>query len=495
MRVRGFNLRRPGDRSVGRGNFGDAEVDSLVDDAMATPIPGDSNTPRQKNMKTSATDQSASFNMEHLPRASSTASSGKRKKKSRKKKKRKSGAGKGNKTESKIEKLRDQVEEKRNEMSKSGKVLHHVSLAKLGPISDKTKAEYSAAGHMDYTYKTDYQKRREFDGHAGKVLNVHWGSDSRHFVSISPAMGSAGRKATRESSFAGSRVSIRASKNIAQSIDLEKAGGQIIVWDGLEGQARTMIPAETPRLHDAQFSQSMNLIVSGGADDVCTVHSVRWDGGESLTAKKATLEDHEGTITSCIFLDDDNKVVSSSNDCTIIVWDVAKCMSTVRLMDHDSDVNSIHAYPGNRNMLVSASQDGYCKIWDVRQGKNAVQSFDCDEDVNSAKWFPDGKCILAALENNEVRMYDLRTSCVLGTYKRTGYQDAGAKNITPFPSGKFFACLYEIDESPYISVWDTMTGKVAQHLKGDQQVTCVEISPDGRALVAGSVNTVVSIWA
>lgn len=284
-----------------------------------------------------------------------------------------------------------------------------------------------------------------------------------------------------------------------KSVDLEKAGGQIIVWDGLgdgnhKSRSCAMIPATTPRLKDAQFSQSMQLIVSGGADDVCTVHSVRWDDSGSITAVKARLEDHEGTITSCIFLDDDNTVVSSSNDCSIILWDVNKCMSTLRLMDHEYEVNSIDSLHLNRNTIVSASNDGYCKIWDVRQGK-VVQSFDCETDVNHAKWFPDGKCILAALDNNEVRMYDSRTSCVLGTYKRTGFMDSGALRVTLAPSGKYFAFLYDVEETPFITVWDTLTGKIAQHLKGDQKATCVEISPDGRAMLTGSDKAAVSIWA
>jgi WD40 repeat protein len=80
-----------------------------------------------------------------------------------------------------------------------------------------------------------------------------------------------------------------------------------------------------------------------------------------------TLTGHGGSVNSVTF-SPDSKLVASSSDETIKIWDMATGESKHTLMGHSGWVNSV-AFSPNGKLVASGSGDETIKIWDTATGK------------------------------------------------------------------------------------------------------------------------------
>lgn len=74
------------------------------------------------------------------------------------------------------------------------------------------------------------------------------------------------------------------------------------------------------------------------------------------------LRGHRGGITSCVLLEEDRKVISSSKDGMVKVWDLEtqRCVQT--LVGHHNPVWSLAVSP-DRSTLVTGSVDSKLRFW------------------------------------------------------------------------------------------------------------------------------------
>ncbi|GIQ91485.1 guanine nucleotide-binding protein, beta subunit, partial [Kipferlia bialata] len=66
-------------------------------------------------------------------------------------------------------------------------------------------------------------------------------------------------------------------------------------------------------------------------------------------------------------------LISSSGDCTCILWDIATRRQITTFSDHICDVMTIDVSP-DQSTFISGACDAAAKMWDMRQGR-CVQSF------------------------------------------------------------------------------------------------------------------------
>lgn len=62
-------------------------------------------------------------------------------------------------------------------------------------------------------------------------------------------------------------------------------------------------------------------------------------------------------------------MITSSGDCSCILWDVESAGISQKFSDHTSDVTGLAINPLNHNVFVSVSGDNTAKLWDIRSGK------------------------------------------------------------------------------------------------------------------------------
>jgi len=300
------------------------------------------------------------------------------------------------------------------------------------------------------------KQRRILKGHFGKIYAMNWSADSRHLVSASQ-------------------------------------DGKLIIWNGFTTNKVHAIPLRSSWVMTCAYSPSGNLVACGGLDNLCSVYKLpsgQKDAGQQKTY--AELAQHEGYLSCCRFIKDD-EIITSSGDSTCILWDVETKTPKAIFNDHTGDVMSVSVFD-SKDMFVSGSCDATAKLWDHRQnGKNCVKTFPGHEsDINSVQFFPDGNAFGTGSDDSSCRLFDIRAYMQLNKYANDKIL-CGITSVAFSRTGKMMFAGYD-DYNCY--VWDTQLGQLVDQLIGhDNRVSCLGVSEDGKALCTGSWDTLLKVWA
>lgn len=297
--------------------------------------------------------------------------------------------------------------------------------------------------------------RRILKGHFGKIYAMHWSANSKNFVSASQ-------------------------------------DGKLIIWNGFTTNKLQAIPLRSSWVMTCAFAPSGNFVACGGLDNLCSIYKVS-DAANQLDNKMAyrELAQHEGYLSCCRFLND-NEIITSSGDSTCILWDVETKTPKITFTDHTGDVMSVSIFEDN-NIFVSGSCDSTCKIFDHRAGCKCVATFPGHEsDINSVCFFPDGKAFATGSDDSSCRMFDTRAYRQMNMYANDKIL-CGITSVGLSLTGKFLFAGYD-DYNCH--VWDTLLATQCQNLSGhENRVSCLGVTKDGQALCTGSWDTLLKIWA
>lgn len=307
--------------------------------------------------------------------------------------------------------------------------------------------------------KCDLKQRRILKGHFGKIYAMHWSEfDSKHLVSASQ-------------------------------------DGKLLIWNGMTTNKVHAIPLRSSWVMTCAYAPSGTLVACGGLDNLCTVYKLPAPGKPSAAQDQkltyAELAQHEGYLSCCRFIGDD-EIITSSGDSTCILWDVEQKQPKAIFNDHTGDVMSVSIFD-NTNHFVSGSCDSTSKLWDHRDKKNCVKTFGGHEsDINSVAFFPDGNAFGTGSDDSSCRLFDIRAYCQLNKYGNERIL-CGITSVAFSQTGRLLFAGYD-DYNCY--VWDTLTGALVQQLAGhENRVSCLGVTKDGRALCTGSWDTTLKIWA
>jgi len=240
------------------------------------------------------------------------------------------------------------------------------------------------------------------------------------------------------------------------------------------------------------YSPQGTLVACGGLDNLCSVYKlpVGKDGGAQQKTY-AELAQHEGYLSSCRFIKED-EIVTSSGDSTCILWNVEQKQPKAVFNDHTGDVMSVSIWE-DKQYFVSGSCDATAKLWDHRASKNCVKTFSGHEsDINSVQIFPDGNAFGTGSDDSSCRLFDIRAYQQLNKYSDDKIL-CGITSVAFSITGRVLFAGYD-DYNCY--VWDTQKGVLVDQLIGhDNRVSCLGVTADGKALCTGSWDTLLKIWA
>jgi len=297
--------------------------------------------------------------------------------------------------------------------------------------------------------------RRVLRGHIGKVYACAWAQDSEHLVSASQ-------------------------------------DGKLLIWNTRTGLKKYAISLQSSWVMATDYSPSGRFVASGGLDNMVSIYEVKMDEAVAKDATPIELMGHEGYVASCTFLDDD-AILSTSGDSTIVLWDVERRAVNMKFSDHHADVMSASLLGDSKKLFVSGSTDTNVKLWDIRVGSDAVKTFSGhDSDINSVKAFSNGTSFISGSDDSTCMLWDIRTDGSLQLYQSDRIL-CGVTSVDASLTGKYVFAAY--DEG-VVRVWDTLRGTMLDSLAHEQsRCSTVRVAPKGQAVVTATWDNLLRIWA
>lgn len=193
-------------------------------------------------------------------------------------------------------------------------------------------------------------------------------------------------------------------------------------------------------------------------------------------------------VTCVAFSRDGMRIVSSSEDGTLIVWDAKTCLPLLSLKGHVSWVTAV-AWSSDDTCLVSAGEDGTIRVWKARVSQS-TRTLNGERAGFSALVFnPDGWRLAAADVGGHLWVWDVRKGeqCL----QLRGHS-GGICCLAYSPNGKR---LISGGFDKMVKVWDAENGKGLLVLRGHEGVVdAVAYSTDAKRIASTSRDMVLKLW-
>ena len=196
------------------------------------------------------------------------------------------------------------------------------------------------------------------------------------------------------------------------------------------------------------------------------------------------LDDAKATA----FSEDGRRIVTSSRDSTIRIWDIKDRSLVASIKGHENAVT--HAeYSHDGRLIVSGSIDGTVRVW-TEEPSSVIKTYRGHSGaVRSVSVSPDGTKLATASADRTARLWDVSSGVTLRVLK--GHADI--VNSARFSPDASHALTASADKTARI--WDALTGTTIMSLDGhDDSVIAAAFSPDGSRIATGSSDKTARIW-
>ncbi|XVF50627.1 hypothetical protein PTKIN_Ptkin04bG0116900 [Pterospermum kingtungense] len=225
--------------------------------------------------------------------------------------------------------------------------------------------------------------------------------------------------------------------------------------------------------------EDAGFFISGSTD--CSVKI--WDPSLRGSELRATLKGHSRTIRA--ISSDRAKVVSGSDDQSVIVWDKQTTQLLEELKGHDAQVSCVRMLSGER--VLTSAHDGTVKMWDVRTDTCVATVGRCSSAVLCME-YDDSTGILAAAGRDAVaNIWDIRAGRQM--HKLLGHTKwirsirmVGDTVITG--SDDWTARVWTVSRGTCDAVLACHAGPLL----------CVEYSASDKGIITGSMDGLLRFW-
>jgi WD40 repeat protein/serine/threonine protein kinase len=234
----------------------------------------------------------------------------------------------------------------------------------------------------------------------------------------------------------------------------------------------------------AVFSPDGHWLLTSSEDATARL----WDMASGWEAVKAT--GHEGTVTDAAFSPDSLRFVTAGADRTVRLWDSATGRQVTSPLNHPQSVQRARFSPDQR-FIATSGREGRIYLWDAANGKPLPQRFDFGQTTESATEFdfsPDGRW-MAGWVRNIVRVWDVVSGLAISPPLLAD------RPINRAAFGLDGRCLLVTSEDGTVCVWD-LGGSALQNASILQatSVNHATFSPDGRQLALAGEDGALRIW-
>jgi len=218
------------------------------------------------------------------------------------------------------------------------------------------------------------------------------------------------------------------------------------IWDFKEGKLAFPELSHTSSVSAVKFSNDgKNVLTAARAGQVRIWDIAGWKGEPRV--RVSSLIRHNAAVSGAIFSPDSKLTLSYSTDSTAKVMDVLSGKQLGKDMKHKGRIFG-GVFSSNSRMVATYSNDSTVVVWDARSGKPVIGPLKHKDYTGGAAFLHNDKYIAVACWDGNVYMYDISTG----------------EQVLPAMKHK----------------------KRVQHL---------EVSPNGKFMVSGSLDFTSKVWS
>lgn len=295
------------------------------------------------------------------------------------------------------------------------------------------------------------------------------------------------------------------------------------LWNSETGEEIKMIEDLTTQFITSSFSLDGQYFVLGSSNHTAECWQI--EGTKPL----CVLYGHQKPIFCARFLPESFKIVTSSGDATIKLWDLNPHQKRklkyphqfIRDLSISNDGEKIAILSGNKtayvydmknfermieltrhedevivgkfspvaNQLLTGSADKTAKLWNLDSAKEEFTFQGHQGKILDVSFSPDGKKIATASEDKTIKIWDLSQKNLLGTLE--GHEFA-VYSVVFSPDGMLLATA---SDDSTVRLWNANTMQQLHILRGHKDVVrVVRFSPNGSRLLSASFDKTAKFW-
>ncbi|MDG2424646.1 MAG: protein kinase [Phycisphaerales bacterium] len=210
------------------------------------------------------------------------------------------------------------------------------------------------------------------------------------------------------------------------------------------------------------------------------------DTGSTL----AQLSGHDGEIVDLVYLDDESRLVSTSRDNTIRVWNLHTGTQMLS-MDYSwwnqspvvlDSVTSLLAVPDNKNNI---------DLVDVDVGEVRITLKGHNDTIFHLDFDPTGKYLASADKSGAIRIWELDSGTLIASLT------SHAKSVSGLSFNSDGSRIVSSSSDGTVRIWNSITGQelVDQQIITQSPVMTMSISPDEMQIATGLEDGTVRTWS
>jgi serine/threonine protein kinase len=202
------------------------------------------------------------------------------------------------------------------------------------------------------------------------------------------------------------------------------------------------------------------------------------------------LTGHTAAVTGIEYSSNGRKLLSSSADKTVRVWDVATKTNDLTLTGHSDIVRTVN-FNKAMTRIISASNDKTARVWSYPAGKQ-LRKWDFDKEVTAAIFGPTDE-IITTTTDNTIQVWNLNDGKLIRTLKGHTNQVSGLI-LRGGPVNRRHLVSSSWDGS--LRLWDLSKGETILTFKHDgQKITGMAVDPEGTLVVSAAERGTVRLWS